>query len=461
MVEKSDVTDSELANISKYSELKETDDLTFIPDGVNDVKLSDLEYLLSDKKWPELIKDPKMVEVLMNQGYSRPSKIQRITVPLLTNKKDLLLVAQAKNGSGKTLAFLIPAILRVNAEQKSYTPTGLSPQVIILEQQREVANQVAKICTDLAKIFNDKIEVSTLSSETERGHIIISTPIKIEEFLREKNNLWKDIKLFIVDEADQVLEQELGQRIMSSLLKKIKNTPDVSLAFFSATYTEYTKKYFQTTITGKEKFEFGPKNNEEMNLDNIQQYYSKNKDKLQCIKDTLASLEGDYQTIIFVNFRATSLTLYEYLKAEGYEVGRIVGGQEMRPDEREKVISDFRSMKYRVLITTNLLARGFDDRLIGLVINMDIPVYHYDKTKADTETYLHRIGRTGRFGDRGVALNIVEGDKDLKLLEQIKDKYKCEIKEFTKENLKNLKKMLQQVQSQNAKIKQIIKNSAY
>jgi len=176
------------------------------------------------------------------------------------------------------------------------------------------------------------------------------------------------------------------------------------------------------------------------------------------IENILEELEKS-QTIVFVNFRAAAFDLHEYLLKKEFAVA-VIFGEEMKPVERDKIINDFKESKYNVLITTNLLARGFDNRKVGFVINMQIPIYHYDREKADVETYLHRIGRTGRFGERGIALNIVGRDFELKLLDQIKEKYGCEIKEFTKEHLKNLPKILSDVQAQNKNIREKIKETA-
>jgi ATP-dependent RNA helicase DDX19/DBP5 len=426
-----------------------------------DFNVAELSYLLAEEKWANILKPPheKLAETLIELGYSRPSKIQRTTIPLLIFQKNLLVVAQAQNGSGKTLSFLVPSIAKVDVTKSNKTAKGLSPQVIIVEQQREVATQVYRICDDIKKKYNDKIELSSLAADTpESGHIVIATPIKIEEFIKNKDNSLADLKLFAVDEADQVLSNETGTRIIGALLNKLKNNNECTLAFISATFPPFIKEFIDKKVTGRPKIEFAPQKIEDLNLRNIQQFYYNGTNKTKIISELLLELPG-YQIIVFVNSRAKAKELYDHLNAESFSVGMVVG-QEMKPVEREKVITDFRGGKFTILITTNLLSRGFDERTIGLVINLDIPIRYEDKEKADTETYLHRIGRTGRFGDRGIALNVIQNVNEMRLLDQVRQTYGCEIKEVKHEDFKNLGKMLEQVKTQNKVIREKIKETA-
>jgi ATP-dependent RNA helicase DDX19/DBP5 len=147
-------------------------------------------------------------------------------------------------------------------------------------------------------------------------------------------------------------------------------------------------------------------------------------------------------TIIFVHTRKTAHEVYTKMKAEGHQVSLLHGG-DMEPAERDKVLDDFRSNKTRILITTNVLARGIDILQISLVINYDLPLDA--NSKPEPETYLHRIGRSGRFGRAGIAINFVDDDKSKRDLKYIEKHFQKDCKPFKEEDLEQLGKMLQAI----------------
>ena len=422
--------------------------------------MKQLDYLLADKYWEEIIDNKKLVAALVSLKYSRPSKIQRLTIPTLSNKKKLIMTVQAQNGSGKTLSFLIPALLKVNSNKKPITDKGgLAPQVIIVEQQREVATQVQEICQEIAKVFDDKILVSSFSSDVDQGHIMITTPLKYQDFLKKRDHTLKELVLLIVDEVDQVLSNAICAGIVKQLYTRSKENIDCNIAFVSATYTEYAKKFIDEVIKGKTRIDIKPDKIQDLNLKNVQQFYYKGKDKCAILDDILSEIRAEFQIIVFENTRKKTREYYEFLKSKGVDVGFVSGGKDMKPDERQKVVDNFRNKKYKILFTTNLLARGFDQRTIGLVINAGIPTDYENRDKVDFETYLHRIGRTGRFGDLGVALNLIYDDREEKLLDQIREKYGAKITELKESDISKLDDILKDAQKGTELIRQKIQES--
>mmetsp|Transcript_40550 Transcript_40550/g.35979 ORF Transcript_40550/g.35979 Transcript_40550/m.35979 type:complete len:251 (+) Transcript_40550:723-1475(+) len=209
--------------------------------------------------------------------------------------------------------------------------------------------------------------------------------------------------------------------------------PGMGLGFFSATFTKGSKESIDSIFSKLKlstvlRYEIKA---EELKLDGIRQLSKQLDDSSKgsyCSK-LLKAFETDSQTIIFVNTKKFANMIYEQLKRDGHKIALLIGG--MAIQEREKVLNDFRKKDYSVLISTNLLARGFDQRTIGLVINLDIPThYGAKKGQVDLETYLHRIGRTGRFGDCGLALNLYVKDADKNLLKTIEDYYKVKIEDL-------------------------------
>lgn len=212
------------------------------------------------------------------------------------------------------------------------------------------------------------------------------------------------------------------------LIKQLKNAaPNLQILLFSATFNENVKKFAQKIVPDANHV-FIEK--EELSLDVIKQYRVTCPDvetKVKVLKDTIFPLcEKLGQTIIFVRTRETARSLHAAMEKEGHKCTSIEGG--MEKENRDKVVKEFRDGTTKILISTDVLSRGFDVTQVTLVINFDVPTER-DLSVPAYETYLHRIGRSGRFGRKGAAFNLVTGEAEKRILNQISDYFKHEIPE--------------------------------
>lgn len=418
------------------------------------IAANDLHYLLAEKGWKEAIVNhpeaDKMIDHLVSLGFKGPSKIQSKTIPFALAKKSVGIIAQSHNGSGKTLAFSLPSVLRVDLSkplmksQRTYLP-----QVIILAPNVELCTQIVKVAQNLAGIFPDL----KVSRGKDAAHIIVGTPQGVTNLLNKKQIELTNLDLFVVDEADGALSGEGGGHVLSIINVMPK---EAGLFFFSATFTKESMDYMDAFFK-KQNLKFVLKytlKSEELKLDGIKQFARRcdSSRKADYIDKLLNNLETDMQFIIFANTKKFAQTVYDELKKRGHEIALLMGG--LRPDERSIILNDFIKGKFKTLLTTNLLARGFDQRTIGLVINLDIPKHFGEKkNQADLETYLHRIGRTGRFGDQGLAVNLYTFDDEKKMLNDVEKFYGCEIHELGKkddhEEFRMINDFLDQVKKNN------------
>jgi ATP-dependent RNA helicase DDX19/DBP5 len=216
--------------------------------------------------------------------------------------------------------------------------------------------------------------------------------------------------------------------------------PSTQILLFSATFDAAIRAFAKKVAPNA--VEIAVKT-EELSLDAIKQFY------VDCLNDghkysTLTAMYGLLeigQSIIFVHSVATAKLLANRMRSDGYTVS-LLHGKDMQPEERDRVMSDFRAQKTTVLITTNVLARGIDVLSITLVVNFDIPLNRYNRP--DPETYIHRIGRSGRFGRKGVAINFVSNDKSRKDLAAIAQHFQHDIVRLPTDDMEKLSSIVQQ-----------------
>ena len=234
---------------------------------------------------------------------------------------------------------------------------------------------------------------------------------------------------------DEKKEQEINT-FHTHIVKTLKRT--VQYVFFSATFDPVISEKISAIVTEANQIHL---KEEQLKLDNIQQYYMrcKKNEKVKFIKDVYESITGKTQTIIFVNSREFAVKVFTFLKDDGFQVSLIMGG-DMSKEERDKQIEKFRSGASTVVITTDLLARGFDMPTIQLVINYDVP---HKRGVPEYELYLHRIGRAGRFGTPGVAVTLYDRDEDEEVFWKIIDKYSMKDKVIQLDNPEMLGKAIE------------------
>lgn len=354
-------------------------------------------------------------------GFSKPSKIQEKALPLILLNPPQNLIAQAQSGSGKTAAFTLGVLTRVDPELKY-------PQAICLCPARELALQIFEVVTNMSKFT--KIQVVSCVAEEKfpkklTAQILVGTPGKILGMIGKFFDPRK-ITVFVLDEADQMLDVQ-GLRDQSIRIKKSLPENCQSL-LFSATFRDDVAEFANTVVNN-------PKNEirlkaQDVTWKKIRQYYidcGMAMNRLDILQQIYGIIEFS-QTIIFVNTKDTARETSQLLQEQGFQVSVLTGDMEAKL--RDQVIGQFREGRSKVLITTNVLARGIDIPTVELVINYDIPTIHVEYNsglkqrrpppQADVENYIHRIGRSGRYDRPGVALNLVyPGPTSFDLIPQI------------------------------------------
>ncbi|KAL6592504.1 P-loop containing nucleoside triphosphate hydrolase protein [Neocallimastix sp. 'constans'] len=353
----------------------------------------------------------KLLENIYRVGFIKPSKIQEKAIPLLLHDPPTNLIGQSQSGTGKTAAFTLAMLSRINIDLKA-------PQAIVLAPSRELVRQILFVVQSLGKDYPVSIQLAVKDSLPKGGkiesNIIIGTPGTVIDLIRKRRLLTNNIRFFVLDEADNMLDlQGLGDQ--SIRIRKMVPA-SCQIALFSATFSPNLWKFANRFAPNANKISL---KTEELSVEGIKQFYMDCKDEKQKeeILSVIYGLLSVSQSMIFVARRDVADRLGRKMTNEGHKV--IVLHGKFEGDERDQVMDDFRSGKAKVLITTNVLARGIDVLQVNLVINYDIPLD--GEGRPDPETYLHRIGRTGRFGRVGVAINFVHDKKsynDMKVIEK-------------------------------------------
>jgi len=317
----------------------------------------------------------------------------------------------------------------------------LKPQALCICPTRELASQIAKVVKSIGQFipnFDILLAVpESIVPPIVNNQVIIGTPGTVIDIIRNKRVNITDIKVLVVDEADAMLgEQNLGDQ---TLKLRERLHPQCQILLFSATYSPKVQQY---TL----KFVPEPRANillkrKEITLDQIQQLFIRAKDRNYKFNILCAIYEhiSIGQSIVFVNSRQEAKDLNIKMKQQGHETS-VIYGKEMSPSERDRVIEDFRNGNSKVLISTNVLARGIDILQCTLVINYDMPID--GKKKPDPETYIHRIGRTGRWTQMGIAINIIGDEESLHSQKEIERITQRKIEELAESNIPKLESML-------------------
>ena len=394
------------------------------------------------KTWEKLGVKETLEKGLLDMEFREPSKIQATTFPIIMKEPRLNVIAQAKNGSGKTCAFGLGAISSIDEANKNI-------QVVVFAHTRELVKQVHDVLSKMAKYTKVKV-TAPLSQETETdyGQIIVITPGHFDNcFLkRHKDDLLKDLKMLVLDEADYMLTNEVTSKVCEKSFKIFKKkNMKVQILFFSATFEvdcfKFIKKFYDNAYIIELK-------KEELTLDKVKQLYKEcntPEDKVKFIEEYLPLNSTSQRVIIFANKRDNVVKLQQNLIKNGYKVYILMGG-DMDPANRDLTIKKFKDGDIQILISTDVLSRGYDERMVKLVINFDMPVKKLrdGSFDVDYDTYLHRIGRTGRFGTKGIGINLICGKRDMENLMKIESYYKTKIEKMQSmdELVKDLQKCI-------------------
>jgi len=347
-------------------------------------------------------------------GFEKPSAIQqRAIIPCIRGRD---VIAQAQSGTGKTATFSIAILQQLDLSVKDC-------QALILAPTRELAQQIQKVVLALGDFMqatchaciggtNVKEDMKKLEIGSQ---IVVGTPGRVSDMLQRKAFYPKSIKLFVLDEADEMLSRGFKEQIHEVFTKMPYNIQVILLsATMPADVLDVTKKFMRDPIRILVK-------KEELTLEGIKQFYimvGREDWKLETLCDIYQTLTIT-QAVIFCNTRRKVDWLTQKMHEKDFTVSAMHGDMDQK--EREVIMREFRSGSSRVLITTDLLARGIDVQQVSLVINYDLP--------NNRENYIHRIGRGGRFGRKGVAINFVT-EEDKRNLQDIEHFYNTQINEM-------------------------------
>ncbi|KAF6288478.1 hypothetical protein mRhiFer1_009185 [Rhinolophus ferrumequinum] len=344
------------------------------------------------------------------------------------------LIAQSQSGTGKTAAFVLAMLSRVE-------PAERYPQCLCLSPTYELALQTGKVIEQMGRFHPElKLAYAVRGNKLERGqkiseHIVIGTPGTVLDWCAKLKFIDpKKIKVFVLDEADVMIATQ-GHQDQSIRIQRMLPR-NCQMLLFSATFEDSVWKFAQKVVPDPNIIKL---KREEETLDTIKQYYvlCNNRDeKFQALCNLYGAITIA-QAMIFCHTRKTASWLAAELSKEGHQVALLSG--EMMVEQRAAVIERFREGKEKVLVTTNVCARGIDVEQVSVVINFDLPV---DKDgNPDNETYLHRIGRTGRFGKRGLAVNMVDSKHSMNILNRIQEHFNKKIERLDTDDLDEIEKI--------------------
>jgi translation initiation factor 4A len=371
---------------------------------------------LSKITWDDFGLKPSLLRGIYSCGFEAPSDIQKKAIPHVLKQKDV--IGQAQSGTGKTGAFTISAIQSVDVSKDT-------TQVIIIVPTHELVSQTCEVLRVLSQ-FTPELRVKQLVGGTSINedinelrnnppHIVVACTGRLFDMIKRRAVGISNVNLCILDEADEMLSFGFKDQIYN-IFQSL--SPNVQIALFSATMPapilQLTEKFMRDPV----RIVVEP---EKLNLEGIHQYYITmydDRSKYETIKDIFQRMNA-CQTIIYINSVPRVIDLYNAMVGDGFAVCCIHSN--MTKPERKEVITQFRSGTYRLLISSNLTARGVDIQQVNTVINFDIP--------RTPELYLHRIGRSGRWGRKGVAINFVT-KHDIFNMKSIEKHFKIDIQEF-------------------------------
>lgn len=360
----------------------------------------------------------EILKGIFGYGFQKPSEIQKMAIPLILEKKDV--IGQAKSGTGKTVTFVIGMLEQIDL-------TDQHVQGMILTHTRELAIQILNVVREIGMYLNGlKIclciggtNVSKNIENLNGSHILIGTIGRTYDMVVDKRGVdLQKMKIFIMDEADELLN-EMKKNEIHQIKNIIMNIPsNCQICIFSATIPkkilEISNKFMRTPETILI-------DDASLSVEGIRQFYiylEHEKYKLGTLKDIYNKV-SIAQCIIYVNSKEKAEFLRNELINDQYSVSMIHG--DMEQTMRMEIMKEFRSGKNRILISTDLLARGIDVQQVNVIINYDVPFEH--------DCYLHRVGRSGRYGRKGIAISFVT-DRDKKIFGEIEKKFMIQIDEM-------------------------------
>jgi|694.fasta_scaffold11288_13 superfamily II DNA/RNA helicase len=366
--------------------------------------------------WDELDLNPDLLRGIYSYGFEKLSPIQSKAIDPIRQGRDV--IAQAQSGTGKTGSFTVGALSRINVSENSN-------QVLIMAPTHELAQQITSVIKSISNMMTgvriktiiggSSIDEDVTEMRETPPHIIVGCPGRVYDMIRRRHINANKLKLVILDEADEMLSSGFKEQIYNVFQYLNKN---VQIALFSATLPnnifQITNKFMRNPIKICVKAE-------SLTLEGIKQYYvavDDDREKYLTLKDLYKHITVA-QCIIYSNSVKRVVDLYEAMKEDGFPVCCIHSS--MEKSEREKSFKDFKGGVARVLISSNVTSRGIDIQQVSVVINFDLP--------RDVHNYLHRIGRSGRWGRKGTGINFITR-RDIPKMKEIEMYYSTQVEEL-------------------------------
>ena len=385
-------------------------------ESTSSMKLSDYPTLSG---WDDIEDgDMNVLRGIYSYGFEKPSPIQQKAIPPMIDRRDM--IAQAQSGTGKTGAFTVGTLNIIDTSKKT-------TQAIVMAPTRELAMQISNVFKNIGTFLeNYKVQllvggnsvdedIKKLKDKNGPPHVVVGTPGRIHDMIRRNHMNVKNIRVLTLDEADEMLSTGFKDQVYNIFQYMPKN---IQLCLYSATVpneiAELSKKFMRDPVRILVKSEM-------LTLEGISQFHINIEDdqgKYLTLKDLYESLSVS-QCIIYCNSVKRVQDLYQALLEDGFPVAAIHSS--MDKQERTESYKDFKSGKSRVLVSSNVTARGIDVQQVSIVINFDVPKC--------VHTYLHRIGRSGRWGRKGIGINFVT-KRDFRYIKAIEQHYSTQITEL-------------------------------
>lgn len=377
------------------------------------------------EKWDDIDIHTKLLRGIYCYGFEEPSPIQKKSILPFIYKKDI--IGQAQSGTGKTGAFTIGTLQNINIKNNNIQTIILCPTHELAKQNKDVVDAIGKFMKIKTHMLiggtpvNEDKEI--LQENDKKPHIIVACPGRLYDVIRRGWIKTDIIKTFVIDEADEMLSSCFKEQV-HNILQYFSN--DIQIALFSATMPEDVKNLTEKFMRDPVKLFI---QRDMLTLDGLKQYYIALNDdhqKYETLKDIFESLTLS-QTIIYCNSVKRVKDLYDAMSQDQFPVISI--SSSMSQDERCESIQKFKSGEYRVLISSDITARGIDIQQVSFVINFDLC--------KNIHTYLHRIGRSARWGRKGIAINFIT-PHDIKTMKEIEQHYSTQIEEMPTDFAKHL-----------------------
>jgi translation initiation factor 4A len=366
--------------------------------------------------WDDLNLSNELLRGIYTNGYEKPSPIQKKAIKPIQEGRDV--IGQAQSGTGKTATFTIGSLSNVNTQLNETQILVLSPTKELAIQTSEVFIAIGQLLKGLRvqTLFGGSVveEISSFSNK-KTPHVVCGCPGRVFDMMRRGKINGKEVKIAILDEADEMLSSGFKDQVYSIFQYFNDN---VQIALFSATLPDSLHQVVKSIMRNPIKISVKP---EELTLDGIKQLFiaiDDDREKYNTLKDLFSYISVS-QCIIYCNSVNRVKDLFEAMKEDGFPVCCI--HSDMDKPSRYASFQGFKTGLYRVLISTNVTSRGIDIQQVSIVINFDVPKC--------VNTYLHRIGRSGRWGRKGVGINFITR-RDVAKIKEIEQHYSCKIEEM-------------------------------